>query len=135
MGSKTSGNRTQRTSKRNELKSSLFQFRLHPDNPDERWAMDMIDFYARQGKGLRQVFVECMGASHDHAIEDAPIIAHKHDVADIRDMVKWLYEQAVAGNLGGGRGKKSKEKAFEAPAHLQDMLNHYLDGGISDDDE
>lgn len=136
MGSIKSGNRKPRERKEVTVKSQLYQFRLHPDNVDEAWLMNVIEHYKAQNIPLRRLALEGIAALEQHPISEHQIYASATDVKTIRDMVQWLVDQAQAGNLGGGgsRGKRIKQAVFEAPEHVREMINHYLDGGISDED-
>lgn len=137
MGSKKSGNRTPREKKDYGVKSRLFQFRLHPEDAEEAWAMDRVAYYMQRGFTLRRLFVEALAALDDVQLPERSVIATSEDVARTRQAVEWLVEQVQSGAFSapaGGRGKRIKEKIAEAPKQIQEMLHHYMDGGLTIDD-
>lgn len=99
--------------------------------------MERIDHYEKQGLPLRKLVLELMAAFEDRRLTPQRLEVAPQDVQHIRDSVNWLVEQVQSGNLGGGSStrKRIKDKLYAAPAHVQDMLNHYMDGGISSEDE
>jgi len=137
MGSHKSGNHQPREQKSPDEKSRLYQFRLHPDNPDEAWAMERLEAYRKQGLSLRQWAVEAVALTEDMGLPVREVAVNAQDVLDIKDALQWLMEQLESGAFaGGGRRTGGRQKKVNVPQSVVKTLERYMGGGmVSDDDE
>lgn len=137
MKKKASGNFTPRDKKPDDEKSKLVQFRLHPDNVDEAWALERIDHYRDNGLSLRSLFVEALAAYEGRRMPVRSVDVTGSDVLEIKDIVQYIAEKLDSGEWSQGRPakRKTREREVNLPDAVRSTLDRYIGGGLTDEDE
>ncbi len=123
------------------LKSQPFRFRLHPEIPQEKWAIDAIAWYeTEQGMGLRELVVKALLALAE--IPTPPPLDNVYAVelarvGDLLDMVVELVQSGAAASsqapVTRARGGKSEKLAL--PRQAINVLQKLLDEGVVAEEE
>lgn len=135
---KRSGNRTPREKKPDDEKSKLVQFRLHPDNVEEAWAMERITHYRKNGMSLRQLFVDALAAYEDLHLPVRTIDVAGSDVLEIKDLLQYIAEKLANGEWVQGETKKRKtmkHRNIDLPDAVRNTIDRYIGGGLTDDED
>lgn len=138
MGSKTSGNKESREKLPPELKSQLRQFRLDPKDPNERWALERIDYYKSTGEGLKELFLRLLRDHEDAEYIEPTVVANAGDVVDIKQLVQYIVERMESGEFTRGNGgSKRKKREPEIPVNdaMRATLDRYIAGGLLGDED
>lgn len=135
---KRSGNRTPREKKPESEKSKLFQFRLHPDNVEEAWAMERIKHYNDNGLGLRGLFIEAIASYEGRKMPVRTVDVNGSDVLEIKDLLQYIAEKLANGEWVQGDMKKQKStktRNIELPDAVRNTLDRFIGGGMTDDED
>lgn len=134
----TRGNRTIREKKSDDEKSIRLQFRLHPNDPLEKWSLGVIKRYESDGVSLRTLIPEALAALENKPLPERQIVVNGLDVIDIKNALDYLLNQLESGAFASGSSgklKRRKEKEIELPDSIRETLSRYASGGLTAEDD
>ncbi len=123
------------------LKSQPFRFRLHPEIPQEKWAIEAIAWYGtEQGMGLRELVVKALMALAEIPTPPPPDNVYALElqrVGDLLETVVELVQNGVSASSQEPAGKKrgGKSGKLALPKQAINVLQKLLDEGVVAEEE
>lgn len=109
-------------------KSRPYQFRLNPEDNEEREIRDFIQEEMYGGKSLRAIFKDMYRAYRG---KQQPISVDVQDFGELVDTVRWISEQIANGGIVQAESGGKRQKKVSAPSNIDAVLRRFNDKGAS----
>lgn len=130
--------------KEDKDKSRPYNFRLNPSDPKavarrENDAIAVIDSYLAEGKELREIMTIVLVDHFDRGVKFQTIPQKNDELAELKEIVKWIAGQIENGVLvqqtvEQSTPKKKGKKTDGLPANVANVIGRYMSLGEGDDE-